>query len=88
MSTSDAVRLISEHMDDHFQRVLWDAVSLSGALGNDLRVYPQSDGYLYRKTLQALKVMYDHGVVGKYTTTMNENVYYEVYRISTTRYPF
>lgn len=88
MSTSDAVRLISEHMDDHFHRLLWDAISLSCALGNVRGAYPRSDGYLYRKTLQALKVMHDHGVIGMYTTTMNENVYYETYRISTTKRPF
>lgn len=89
MSTSDAIRLISEYMDDH-DRLLWDAVSLSRALGNDTRVYPQTRGYLYRKTLIALAVMVEHKVVGCYTTTMNENVYYEKYRISPViqKFPF
>jgi len=80
MKEIDAYEII-EYMGRTPTRVLWDAVSLSVALGGDKRQYPASQGIPYRRTLRALKYLHERRVIGIYTTTMNENVYFERRRI-------
>lgn len=80
-------KAILEYMHKHDNRFLWDAASLARALGHDTRTYPRAEGYLYRRALRSLKRLENAKIIGRYVTTMNENVYYALSRVSRSEFP-
>jgi len=75
--TDEQVReIILAKMDEKKSFRVWETTAFLPAVGGSRGAYPRSEGYLYRKVLNALHKLADDDLVDYYTTTMNNTVWW------------
>jgi len=64
---------IEDNADKHF---LWVTVGIAQPFMDHPYHYPQTEDAGYRRVLIVCNELHKEGILGKFTTTMNENVWY------------